>query len=428
MPKPRFARSTFLPWLVPVLLFGLGFAPNGAQAQAQDPTVLVLAPTLPAKAETTEDRVKLDLDISAFSNIKAVKINGQAQPVTPSDYLKVSGTFPLVTGENRFLVEVDTDVGKTAKEFVITRVAVPSGVAPPPTAAKPFGLIAAAGFQSVSNVFRTQTDAQAGTRTFLIAIPSYVRPLDESSALRLQGIFSRDQYSKKDFSSQEVAFNQVTAARVKQLEGLDNWQVGAGLNLVDGTYDNILTYKTRVEQDLFAFGSLRRYQSETEFVEGYAELKSISLNDQPSGNYNADANVLTGRADLERELGKLHGRFRGMLSLYNASGKYESKSILRLSGELSSTIGRLSGQSSGAARDLTLGAAIRARSEAFSTSDPQIGKAMSDTLLTYALIAAYPLARSWVVTGEYLTEHLDSNVDGFKYDNNALTITLIYVY
>jgi hypothetical protein len=424
---PHTTRSAFILALGSLLLCGFGPAAREARAQAQDPTVLVLAPALAGKAETVEESVQLDLEISAFSPIKGVKINGQAQPVTPADFLKVSGTFSLVPGENRFLVEVDTEVGRTAKEFVISRVAIPSAAAPPPTEAKPFGLIAAAGLQNVSNVFHTQSGAQAGTRLFLIAIPSYVHPFDESSALRLQGIFSRDQYTKKDFTSEEVAFNQVTAARVKKLEGLDNWQVGGGLNLVDAAFDNILTYKTRVEQDLFGFGSLRRYQSETEFIEGYGELKSVSLKGQPSGDYNANANVLTGRGNLERELGRMHGRFMGSLALYSAAGKYESKTILRASGELSSSLGRLGSESSGA-KDLTLGGAVRARLESFNTSDPQVGKAESDTLLTFALLAAYPLARSMVVTGEYLIESQSSNVDGMKYNNNALTLTLIYVY
>lgn len=427
MSKPLFARSAFILLLIPWLLCGLRL--DAANAQVQDPTVLVLAPALAGTGETTDERVRLDLEISAFSRITGVRINGQAQPITPSDYLQVSGTFPLVTGENRFFVEVDTEVGQTAKEFVITRVALPSAVAPPPTAAKPFGLIAAGGFQNVSNVFRTQTDARAGTRTFLMAIPSYVHPFDETSALRVQGIFSRDRYSKKDFSSEEIAFNQLTAARVKKLAGLDTWQVGVGLNLVDAAFDNLLAYSTRVEQDLFAFGSLRRYQADTEFYEGYAEFKAVALRDQPLGDYNGNAAVITGRGDLERELGRLHGRFRGAYSLYSAAGKYESKAILRLSGEVSSSLARLTAGGAGKAwQDLTVGGAVRARQETFSIPDPRLGKAESNSLLAYVLSAAYPVASNLVLSGEYLTEHQASNMNGLKYDNTAQTLTIIFVY
>jgi len=428
MPKPCLDRSAGTVWLLAIVLTALAGWPAAGVAQAQDPSVVVLAPALQAQKETTEEQVRLELEISAFTPITAVKINGAAQAVPRSDYVTVSGTFPLVTGENKFLVEVDTEVGRTAREYVITRVITPSGAVPPPSEEKRFGLIAAGGFQNVSNVFHTQSDAQAGMRLFAIAIPSYVRTLDDTTALRVQGIFSRDRYNKADFASQEISFNQVTAARVKKLEGLDTWQLGGGLNLVDSPFKNILLYDKRIEQDLFAFGSTRRYKSDTEFNEYYGELKSVQLADQPSGDYNASGTILTGRGNFERELGNWHGRFLGSYALYSA-GKYESRSILRASGEMSAPLSRLgSGGGSGAARDAIVGGAVRLRDEMFSASDPQLGKAANNLLLTYALLFSMPTAKNWIFSGEYALESQSSNVDGAKYNNSSLTATVIYVY
>ena len=428
MPQPPRASGARFVRMLASLLAALGALTGPAWAQVADPTVVVLAPAFVERKTTTDETVRLDMEISAFSKITGVKINGEAQAAKPADTVTVSGTFPLVPGENKFLVEVDTEVGRTAKEFVITRVAVPSALAPAPTEAKPLGLIAAAGLQNQSNVFRTHSDAKSASRQFVMAIPSYVHTLDERSSLRFQGIFSRDRYSSSDFTSQEIAFNQVTAARVAKLEGKDYWQAGAGLNLVDNEYVNYLAYKHRVEQDVFGFASLRRYSSDTGFHEWYGEVKTVDLANQPSGNYDASGTILTGRGDLETELGSWHGRFRGALSLYNA-GKYETRTILRGSADATTPMARLLREGGGGAMDkLIVGGSLRARQETFSASDPALGKAASNTLLTVALLANYALAKNWVLSGEYYQENQASNVAGLKYDNTSLTLTVIYVY
>ena len=63
-----------------------------------------------------------ELEVTAFSNISTVKVNGVAQAITPGTFVVVKMPAHLQPGVNRFVVQVATDAGAATQTFEIQLV------------------------------------------------------------------------------------------------------------------------------------------------------------------------------------------------------------------------------------------------------------------------------------------------------------------
>ena len=66
--------------------------------------------------------IVFELEVTAFSTIRTVTVNGAAQPIKPGTFAVIRVPAHLKPGVNRFLVQVQTDEGPATETFVIQLV------------------------------------------------------------------------------------------------------------------------------------------------------------------------------------------------------------------------------------------------------------------------------------------------------------------
>ena len=133
--------------------------------------------------------------ISAFVPLQSVSVNGKAQTLAGSQEFQADFSIPytkLTPGENKFLIETSTQLGKQKKELIVfyetdkvKRKSKKKG-----KAKGPFALIA---------IFAYSDDekyADAGTthsfKGNMILLPSWKHKLEGGSTLALKGLFVKD--------------------------------------------------------------------------------------------------------------------------------------------------------------------------------------------------------------------------------------------
>jgi hypothetical protein len=417
-------------WRLAIILLLSGVCPGAAGwAQTSGPgqDIQIVRPAANSATEVTSDQVDLELEITAFSPILEVRINDDAQVMPKSNWLVVKKTYPLKPGANRIVVQVKTATETTTREIVIEKREEGAKQAAEAGKAEPFSFVGGAGMQSVSNPLHMTSGAKSGMRTFFLAIPTYSLELDSGATLRMQAIASRDMYDSSLLKGAEVEFTQVSAAHVTRLSDGTLRTFGLGINAIDLGFDNPISGKVRMQQDLFVFGALGGAGESGPYEYGL-ELRSQDVN-SPPGDFNDDAMVITARGQGEGELGSFHSRMRGLFSMVNATGKYQSRNILRFNYDLTIPYAKLFERpAEGEPSRMIVGGGVRLRKEDYGTKDPGLGKAPANTLIGLALNAAYPLEKAWIIMGELLQETQSSNVKTSAYDNTSIMAMVIYAY
>lgn len=108
----RFLRRVLILWLL-----GQGCV---AAAMAQD--VLVYRPLDNSDVVATKAEIVFELEITAFTTIRKVTVNGVEQPISPGTFATVRMPAKLHPGMNHFDVRVVTDAGAVQKAFEIQLV------------------------------------------------------------------------------------------------------------------------------------------------------------------------------------------------------------------------------------------------------------------------------------------------------------------
>jgi hypothetical protein len=407
------------------LLWAALFWAGGALGQ----DILIMRPLDNSASVVSAEQLRFEVEISAFTAIREVKVNGVAQAITPSPHVRVTTPQPLALGRNPILVEVRTEAGSASQLFVVTRIAEGAEAAQAAEEKKPVSLLAVGGVQQTSNAFLTNEVKKSGLKLFLILVPAYEKALDETTRLRFQGIVSRERYFDSDLKDAALQFTQVLGSYIKALNPTDNWSAGGGYSRADVGFDSPLAGKEEFEHDLFAFGALQRGLSGADFYRLEGEYLIRDRKSVADSDYNDDATVLTFKADLDTQLSRFRGRFKGWYSLDDAKGKYADKTVLRLAADLKAPAPILFDIGTGsAANKLVLGAGARLRMQTFATSNPATGKAESDTLIGLAVNGTYPLKDNLLFVGELAQDRQSSNVSGAAYDATTIAAYLVYVY
>ena len=389
---------------------------------AQD--ILIFRPVANSETIYRAPEIVFEAEISAFSNVLEVKINGEPLSVAQTDAVTVQKPLTLEPGRNVVVVEVRTELGSAKKEFVIRLLREGEEIGAEEK--RPFRVIVVAGLEDQSNAAKTKTEF-GGLRTFLVAIPEFTMELDDGSKLKYQAIVSRDKYDKDELAGQEIAFTQLTARWERPLEGEDFWTVGAGLNTIDQKFDSLLEGEIPVEDDLFFFGTLHKSTGGTNFYEVALEIKDQDLADPADADLNDDATVISLKGVLDRDIAKFRGKFRAGYAITDATGKLRSKTTLQAGAELGYPLAELVEEQSRFSKTI-VGFGLRYRADAFDEPASPTSPAPEETLTTLFLNAIHPISKTWIISAEYRTESQSSNVAASEYDNTALMASVIYIY
>jgi hypothetical protein len=402
-----------------VCLFPAGTLAPAAMAQ----DVLIIRPLANNESEVTAAQIRFEVEISAFSPVTAVKINGQAQPIRQSTWVTLGVPMRLKPGPNRIIVDATTEFGTVSREFVINlkyEEKAPAEKAVPEEGGVGFQLISMLGAQNSSNPLHTPTGtpATSGTRSFLILIPILDWNLDPDSTLQFQGILSRDRYGKEELAAAEVAFTQAAASWIETFGNGGTWKVGAGYNYIDQTYDDLFGGKVHLEEDSLVFTELRWPIAESYLAVGGLEALNRNLiQDPPEPDLVEDATAITLKVGLESETSPLRGKAYVQVTDNDAVGKYKDERILRFTGELSYLF-----------ETFILSGGYRLKRSELVEPDPVLGETITSTLSTYVLTGNYLLSETWIINAELLQEQQTSNLDALEYDNTGLSLAIINLF
>lgn len=378
---------------------------------------LITRPLDQSEVEVTTEEYELVVDISAFDEIRNVEINGEAQNITQGDTVRVRSVQHLATGRNTFLVTVNTESESVSKEYVITRVLEASTPDELEEREGPLGLIFMIGAQQNSNVLLDSTNEESGVKLFAIAIPTYTNILDETSKIRVRGIFSRETYSDEKFKDAEIGFNQVLALYIKGPSELDNWSVGAGFNKIYTGFG--VTGDNDAEQDIFVVAALRGELASKAFYILQIDFMDRDRPDPTDTDFNEDAMVITLKADYDHSAGAARGRLKAWYTIDDTDGKFAAKTELRLSADYKFPASSLFG--SGESK-LVLGLGAKYRAREFDESGQK------DTLTGLSVKGIHPITKDSLFIGQIASEQQSSDDPDAEYSNLVLMGAVIFIY
>lgn len=356
-----------------------------------------------AVSVTVPDMV-LEVEVSAFSPILQVLINGESEAFDPSDWVIIKKQIQLEYGKNEFIVEAKAEEGKGSKTFVIFYDPDNEELAKKDRE-KRFKLVGVFGGQYATNPAKID-GGDSAIKGLTVIIPRYDKPLDSGASLRYKGILFRDKYLDADFKGLETAYTQLTLSRVAPMEGADNWEIGFGLKQIGTQFENPVQYKYDVRQDIFLFYGLHKATGE----EGFYEI-GLDFASQTYEGSTPDATVLT-----------LKGRFQKPTSKFSGSYAVESydggdTTTINLGGEFIRPAGQVS-EEGGEPGRWALGTGAKVRSKDFSG-------VVSATRITLLVNAKNKLSKSKTFVWEFIIEQQSSDSSSLEYDNMAVTGSII---
>ncbi|MEE8396698.1 MAG: hypothetical protein V3S29_11630, partial [bacterium] len=216
-----------------LLLVWLALPPAGAWA-AFNQDILIFRPLHNSRRAVTTADMLFEVEVSAFDPIVEVKINGRRQRLSPATWVAIRTTVRLRPGENKFRVEAATKTEKAVREFRIRL----EGFAKEEEEPRVFSMLTVLGTESATNVNKVpepaDPDAETvpipGTRTFLLAVPSWEWDISPGSALRIRAIISRDRWDNADppddedlkaaqdtaLNAEEIAYTQIAFSYIRK--------------------------------------------------------------------------------------------------------------------------------------------------------------------------------------------------------------------
>ena len=201
---------------------------------------------------------QLRFQVSAFSPILAVKINGYAQMIRPGmDFMEYEVPYQLLPGENTFEIFVQTQKAEIQQLIRLT-------YNPPqtikPRAPLPVDLVLILGQVQSDNMLlvpESSTKRSASKNELLLSL-SYHFPLGKIQKLFFKGLLKIDRQQDRSLASQEILFRQFGL----DYQDRDLW----GFSFTSGLGQNVISSKSdsassgsegfvKTSESLFLFGS-----------------------------------------------------------------------------------------------------------------------------------------------------------------------------
>ena len=201
---------------------------------------------------------QLRFQVSAFSPILAVKVNGYAQMIRPGmDFMEYEVPYQLLPGENTFEIFVQTQEAEIQQLIRLT-------YKPPqtikPRAPLPVDLVLILGQVQSDNMLlvpESSTKRSASKNELLLSL-SYHFPLSKIQKLFFKGLLKIDRQQDRSLASQEILFRQFGL----DYQDRDLW----GFSFTSGLGQNVISSKSdsassgsegfvKTSESLFLFGS-----------------------------------------------------------------------------------------------------------------------------------------------------------------------------
>lgn len=422
--SPNFTLSNFKIGLWPALLLvWLALPPAGAWA-AFNQDILIFRPLHNSRRVATAADVLFEVEVSAFDPIVEVKINGRRQRFSPATWVALRTTVRLRPGENKFRVEAATKTEKAVREF---RIRLEGLAKADEDKTRIFTMLTVLGTESAENVTKVRPSGTpiSGTRTFLLAVPSWEWDISPGSALRIRSIISRDQWAAADpaddaeLNAEEIAYTQIAFSYIRKLSEKDHWDIGLGTNVLYQTFDSVLQGATSLEQDSLLLANLHFGFGESHFYEFGLEVKGKAMEGEPADTAeDEDGTVISLKGVLDMGFGSFRTRIGAGVANFDAEGSNKVKTVSRFFVGAKYALGGFK---------FGLGAKTKQSDFPENANGP-----ISETLVTTLVDLTYGFTKSLFFTLASKTEARSSNVvndaggDDRQYENTGTSAALIY--
>ena len=393
----KFFKVVLFIWF---LLFFEGFLSIALSAE----DILIVRPLTNTKVELDNPDYEFEVEVSAFTLIQEIKINGEIQSFESGlDWVFLIKKLVLEEGKNPILVEVRTEAGEASRSFNLFYD--PEGIGYARLDAKrEFTLLGIFGGQYGTNPARV-SGGSAGLKAIGILLPRYKYPLDDTTLLQVDGLLYRDLHFSSELEPFDASITEVKVTRIKMLNDTDNWKIGGGYSFGATQFDNPIQYEFDQQSDLFLFGGLHKALDESSSYDFGGEFRRVDIK---SGG---ESTILKVIGKLSLPFGNYLGEYDALLE--NESGDRGDINTLE-GGALFKAPLSLFLSESKAAKKWNVGAGLRLRIRSFSEG--------GDKRVILRLSGKRPISKKMIFTGkvEYQNESSDVS-DGY----NNITITAL---
>ena len=219
-----------------IILCILAFLGNSVEAQTNEneqgsepPEEILIFRTSHGKESRAEGLFRFQ--VSSFSPLLVVKVNGFAQMVTKdTDWAEYEVPYFLKKGKNLFKIFVQTKTGQREEEFVVT-------YEPPEQKSKsqpPLNGVVMIGQTHSDNILNVPESSSktSAAKNDLLLSGAYAFEINEESAISLNAVLKFDRHQNRSLVAEEVLFRQYsTDYRHKNLLGLD-FSSGLGQSVI----------------------------------------------------------------------------------------------------------------------------------------------------------------------------------------------------
>ncbi len=222
-------RTLILLWILVFLGNSLEAQTNENEQSSESPQEILIFRTSPGKESRAEGWFRFQ--VSAFSPLLVVKVNGFAQMVTKdADWAEYEVPYFLKQGKNLFTIFVQTETGQREEEFIVT-------YEPPEKKSKeqpPLNGVIMIGQTFSDNILSVQEGNSKinAAKNDLLLSGAYAFEINKESAVSLSAVLKFDRHQNRSLVAEEVLFRQFgTEYRHKNLLSLD-FSSGLGQNVI----------------------------------------------------------------------------------------------------------------------------------------------------------------------------------------------------
>ena len=220
---------------------------NENEQSSEVPEEILIFRTSPGKEELAEGWFRFQ--VSTFSPIMVIKVNGFAQMVTEdADWAEIEVPYYLKTGKNLFTIFVQTETGQSEQEFIVTYEPQKKERKKPP----PLNGVVMFGQTNSDNILSAQEGKlkTSASKNDLLLSAAYAFELNEESAVSINAVLKFDRHQNRSLAAEEVLFRQFsTEYRHKNLLGLD---------LKTGLGQSVISVKDAIPSDPKKAGEFRQ--------------------------------------------------------------------------------------------------------------------------------------------------------------------------
>ncbi|MEE3122007.1 MAG: hypothetical protein VX399_05385 [SAR324 cluster bacterium] len=169
--------------------------------------------------------------VSAFSEILSVSVNGDKQPIRPGAHqAKYSIPYELDPGENSFVVKVQTKLGQSGEEFIIfLETDLVKREEPKP----PFQTILILESAMDDNFLSADegSEKKASSKASMTLLITYNKHFDQDSRMAINGLLMGDSYQQNEFESYQIFFRQLSWDWVEKFSLINSeFKISLGTN------------------------------------------------------------------------------------------------------------------------------------------------------------------------------------------------------